>query len=73
MNVVFMIHDLHKVLYRKNIKVKLLWHHDNRKIDHILQSRYASFEPCIIDQIQGQKPVLVVAKDQMPDQTSGRE
>ena len=68
-----MIHDLHKVLYRKNTKMKFLWHHDNRKIDQILQSRHDSFEPCIIDQIQVQKPTLVVAQDQMPDQTSGRE
>ena len=34
-------HVLHKVLHRKNSKMRFPWHRDNGKIDRISQSQYA--------------------------------
>ena len=48
MEFTWVFHVLHEVLYCENSKMRFLWHHNNRKIDHILQLQYASFKLCSI-------------------------
>ena len=37
------------------------------------QATFCPSPQCLIDQIKGQKPILVVATDKMPDHTLSRE